>query len=103
MDFSGSESAERRPLIRFWQETSEHQQQGRRPAGKVQHTKTQSAANGLSAMDKGTEGEILLLAGKEQQVGMLHVKSELLDPSLVPPNPKFYKKKSIRNGYLMIQ
>ena len=93
MDFSGSESQEKRPLVRFWQETSEHQQQGRRPAGKVQHTKAQRAANGLSAMDKGTEGEILLLAGKEQQVGMLHVKSELLDPSLVPQTEILQEKK----------
>lgn len=93
MDFSGSESKEKRPLVRFWQETSEHLQQGRRPAGKVQHTKTQRAANGLSAMDKGTEGEILLLAGKEQQVGMLHVKSELLDPSLVPQTEILQEKK----------
>ena len=35
----------------------------------------------------------MLLAGKEQQVGILHVKSELLDPSLVPQTEILQEKK----------
>ncbi|MDD6324761.1 MAG: tRNA lysidine(34) synthetase TilS [Lachnospiraceae bacterium] len=69
MELPDGEAGEKRPLVRFWQETSEEQQYDRKPE------------------------EILLFPGREQQVGMFQVKSELLDPSLVPSAEILQEKK----------